>query len=108
MQNTRTKTPASEGHWRLPSPPIVGEQHVISFGVATYIIDSRAKRSSRLRIIRMRMITRMMVMMTRMVMRRMRMREEERMRRRCLDKNLRNPNLKGGEKYQIHKIKLQE
>ena len=25
---TRTKTRASEGYWRLPSPPIVGEKHV--------------------------------------------------------------------------------
>ena len=81
MQKTRTKTPASEATWRLPSPPIVGEKHVISFSVATYIIDSRAKRSSRLRMMRMRMMTRMMVMMMTRVVMMMRMREEEEERR---------------------------
>ena len=28
LQTTRTKTPASERDWRLPSPPIVGENCV--------------------------------------------------------------------------------
>ena len=30
MQKTRTKTRDTEGYWRLPSSPIVGEKHVVS------------------------------------------------------------------------------